>query len=167
LDKAGFITEKPKGSVALGIINPIYKGNLEQSVHCYGNRGLCEADDTEASSMLPASLTPKFFFVISNERVLRVIFEFEREGSRGVYKLPTKGEVVDRLYVQDLPSRSHLKLSSNRYCLCSFLPLLFDKLRETGGLYYGDFYFTRAGRISDPSSGRDFVFSFLGINSRV
>jgi hypothetical protein len=40
------------------------------------------------------------------------------------------------------------------------LPLLFDKLRETGGLYYGDFYFTRAGRISEPSLGRDFVLAF-------
>jgi hypothetical protein len=98
--------------------------------------------------------------VISNERLIRAIFKFEREGSRGVYELPTKGEVVDMLYVRDLPPAVILKLSSNRYCLCSFLPLLFDKLRETGGLYYGAFYFTRAGRISDPSSGRDLVLAF-------
>jgi hypothetical protein len=61
LNKAGFITEKPKGSVALGIINTIYKGNLEQSVHCYGSSGLCGVDDSEASNVLSASLTLKFF----------------------------------------------------------------------------------------------------------
>jgi hypothetical protein len=143
LNKAGFITKKPKGSVVLGIINTIYKGNLDQSVHCCGSSGLCGADDSEAKNVLPASLTPKFFFVISNERLVRAIFKFEREGSRGVYELPTKGEVVDVLYVLDLLSAVILKLSSNRYCLCSFLPLLFEKLRD----YYGAFYFTRAGRI--------------------
>jgi hypothetical protein len=109
LSKARFITEKPKGSVVLGIINAIYKGNLDQSVHCFGNSGLFGADDTEASNMLPASVTPKFVFVISNERLVRVIFEFEREGSRGVYELPTKDEVVDVLYVRDLPRRSYFK----------------------------------------------------------
>jgi len=106
LNKAGFIPEKPQGSVALGIINTIYNGNLDQSVYCCGRSGLCGADDTEASNMLPASLTPKFFFVISNERLVRAIFKFEREGSRGVYELPTKGEVVDVLYVRDLPPQS-------------------------------------------------------------
>jgi len=98
--------------------------------------------------------------VISNERLVRAIFKFEREGSRGVYELPTKEEVIDVLYVRDLTPAVILKLSSNRYCLSSFLPLLFDKLRETEGLYYGDFHFTRAGRISDPSSWRDFVLAF-------
>jgi len=58
---AGFIAEKPKGSVALGIINTVYKGKLEQCVYCCGSSGLCGADDSEASNVLPASLTPKFF----------------------------------------------------------------------------------------------------------
>jgi hypothetical protein len=61
LNEAGFITEKPKGWVALGIINTIYKGNLEQSVYCCGSSSLCGADDSEVSNVLPASLTPKFF----------------------------------------------------------------------------------------------------------
>jgi hypothetical protein len=64
------------------------------------------------------------------------------------------------LYVRDLPPAVILKLSFNQNCLCSFLPLLFDKLRETESLYYGDFYFTKARRISDPSLGRDFVLAF-------
>jgi len=61
LNKAGFISEKPKGSVALAIINTVYKENLEQSVYCCGSRVLCGADDSKASNVLPASLTPKFF----------------------------------------------------------------------------------------------------------
>jgi len=61
--------------------------------------------------------------VISIERLVRVIFKFEPKGSRGVYELPTKGEVVDVLHMRDLPSAVLLKVSSNRYCLCSFLSL--------------------------------------------
>jgi hypothetical protein len=58
--------------------------------------------------------------VISNERLIRAIFKFEREGSRGVYELPTKGEVVDVLYVRDLPPQSFESLAPTDIIYAAF-----------------------------------------------
>jgi len=160
-NKAGFISEKPIDSVALGVIYTIYSGFKLELAHAYRDSDFQEGNNTSAGNMLPASLTPKFFFVISNERLVRLIFEFKLEGSRGVYELPTpKGDVVNVWYSRHLPPAVILNLNSNRYRFCSFLPLLFDELKETGGFYYGDFYSKGAGRIRDPCCGRDFVLAF-------